>query len=108
MSEMIPDMARYMSTILKANTEALKRLLADKAELESEIAELRDFISMFDIDQLQGMFNHYMEMQKQAFHGQRDKITVNFWRERTRKQMEIIEAFKTLAPKETPNEDPQT
>jgi hypothetical protein len=65
-------------------------------ELREENQRLREWVSMFTLEDLQGMFNHYMEMQKQAWDGGSDELTRNFWHNQAKKQREIIEAFEAL------------
>ncbi len=65
-------------------------------QLEAENARLQEWIDLFDTHRLEGMFGHYMEMQKQAVHGQRGESTVKFWHERAKSQREIIEAHIAL------------
>lgn len=69
---------------------------ADRVALQKQLEELKGFVDMFDIDRLNGMFNHYMGMQKQAIHGQSGSAVIKFWHERTKTQQGIIDAFKAL------------
>lgn len=65
-------------------------------ELKADNARLRELIDMFTIDDLNGIFNHYMEMQKQAIHGQSGESVVNYWKGQAGRQLKIIDAFKAL------------
>ncbi len=73
-----------------------KQLISAYDELEEENERLQEWIDLFDTHRLEGMFSHYMEMQKQAVHGQSGESTVKFWHERAKSQREIIEAHIAL------------
>lgn len=78
------------------SVEGICETLDHMIKPEAENEKLREWIDMFTIDHLEGMFNHYMEMQKQAFHGQSGESTIAFWHDRAKKQREIIVEFKAL------------
>jgi hypothetical protein len=90
----VSDQVRNVgNSFLKVRQEKAARHLWS---LALEVRKLEAWVSMFTIDHLEGMFNHYMEMQKQAFHNQSGDSTIAFWHDRAKKQREIIDAFEDL------------
>ena len=78
------------------DSEGLNWDYQETIEALEPVAQLEEFIRMFTVEDLRGVFNHYMEMQKQAIHGQSDEFTVNFWKEKAGKRLKIIEMFEVL------------
>ena len=99
----------WLEILTKKQYNEFEQLKIELEKVKQERGALVNWVAMFTLDDLQGMFNHYMEMQKQAIHGQSGEFTVNFWKESARKQLGIIRAYKDLPEatrKEIESDDP--